>query len=153
MPKEKKEKKKKVKGADETSSDEEPEDTSSDEEETEVRQPTLVQSEIVEEDEVTIECLKLTKSFQKTKVIEKFDLTAQRGEVICLLGHSGAGKSVLLRLLTGEIAVTRGDAQIKNMSIKKDLRELRLRGQLGVCHQQHVAFPKLTVQENLRLIA
>ena len=151
--KEKKEKKKKVKSADETSSDDEVDDTSSDDEDPEVRQPTLANSEVGEEDEVTIECLKLSKSFEKTKVIEKLDLTVQRGEVVCVLGHSGAGKSVLLKLLTGEISATRGDAQIKNMSIRKDLRELRLRGQLGVCYQQHVAFPKLTVQENLRLAA
>ena len=116
-----------MQSADETSSDEEVSDTSSDDEGTEVRQPTIANSEVGEEDEVTIECLKLSKSFDRTKIIEKLDLTVQRGEVICVLGHSGAGKSVLLKLLTGEIDPTRGDAQIKNMSIRKDLRELRLR--------------------------
>uniref|UniRef100_A0A4X2L262 ABC transporter domain-containing protein n=1 Tax=Vombatus ursinus TaxID=29139 RepID=A0A4X2L262_VOMUR len=68
-------------------------------------------------------------------------------------GHSGAGKSPLLNILSGLIVPTEGSATIYNnkLSDKADLEEIRKI--IGVCPQFNVQFDFLTVKENLKLFA
>lgn len=48
-----------------------------------------------------IEVGDLHKSFGSQKVLDGIDLTVQRGETLAVLGRSGAGKSVLLKIVIG----------------------------------------------------
>uniref|UniRef100_A0A8C6G230 ATP binding cassette subfamily A member 6 n=1 Tax=Moschus moschiferus TaxID=68415 RepID=A0A8C6G230_MOSMO len=75
------------------------------------------------------------------------------GQITAILGHSGAGKSVLLRILSGSSVPTEGSVTIynKNLSEMQDLEEIQKI--TGICPQFNVQFDMLTVKENLRLFA
>jgi ABC-type multidrug transport system ATPase subunit len=54
-----------------------------------------------EKNPVTIQIMDLTKTYGKDKAIDSLNFQIRQGEILTLLGHSGAGKSSLLKMLTG----------------------------------------------------
>ncbi|XP_052051312.1 ATP-binding cassette sub-family A member 6 isoform X2 [Apodemus sylvaticus] len=74
-------------------------------------------------------------------------------QITAILGHSGAGKSSLLNILSGLYVPTAGSVTVynKNVSEMQDLKEIRK--MIGVCPQHNVQFDALTVKENLTLFA
>jgi ABC-type Na+ transport system ATPase subunit NatA len=94
----------------------------------------------------------LTKVYDNgVRAVSGLDLTLYDGEITCLLGHNGAGKSTAISLLTGLVAPTAGAITVCGLDVRSDMRDVR--GLLGVCPQQNVLFPLLTVAEHLRLFA
>jgi ABC-2 type transport system ATP-binding protein len=57
---------------------------------------------------MVIEIKDISKSFGSTKVLQNVNLTALSGEILCLLGPSGAGKTTLIRLITGALDADSG---------------------------------------------
>ncbi len=51
----------------------------------------------------------LSKSFGKNKVLRKITLNFKKGEIHCLLGHNGAGKSTFINLLIGNLIPNSGE--------------------------------------------
>ncbi|GAB1297013.1 ATP-binding cassette sub-family A member 6 [Apodemus speciosus] len=74
-------------------------------------------------------------------------------QITAILGHSGAGKSSLLNILSGLYVPTAGSVTVynKNLSEMQDLKEIQK--MIGVCPQHNVQFDVLTVKENLTLFA
>jgi len=64
-----------------------------------------------------IEIKNVSKSFGKKQVLKNITLTAQKGEIFCLLGPSGAGKTTLIRLITGAIMADSGEILIEGKRI------------------------------------
>ena len=97
----------------------------------------------------------LKKRFGLQEVIKGVSLTAQRGDVISILGSSGSGKSTLLRCLNfleepseGEIWI--GPHQVKTHSGMAGHREIKaLRGRLGMVFQSFNLWSHKTVLENI----
>ncbi|XP_055430976.1 ATP-binding cassette sub-family A member 6-like isoform X2 [Bubalus kerabau] len=89
----------------------------------------------------------------KVEVLKGLSFDIYEGQITAVLGHSGAGKSALLRILSGSSVPTAGSVTIynKNLSEMQDLEEIRKI--TGVCPQFNVQFDMLTVKENLRLFA
>jgi iron(III) transport system ATP-binding protein len=89
-------------------------------------------------------------SYGKTVVLENLSLTLQRGEIGCLLGSSGTGKSTLLRAIAGFESLASG-AIILN---KKTLSAINVsvpthqRG-IGMVFQDHALFPHMNVADNI----
>ncbi|KAM6163533.1 ATP-binding cassette sub-family A member 6 [Rhynchocyon petersi] len=80
-------------------------------------------------------------------------LDIYEGQITAILGHSGAGKSSLLNILSGLSVQTEGSVTIYNRNIS-DLQDLEeIRKIIGFCPQFNVQFDLLTVKENLRLFA
>eukprot|EP01083_Nonionella_stella_P078572 215103_1 len=101
---------------------------------------------------VTVRGLTRTFSGSDGKDIRAVDgmfLDIYDGEVLSLLGHNGAGKTTTVKMLTGLLPATSGDAFIDGISIRSDIHSVRRR--LGVCPQYDILFPALTVEEHLRL--
>jgi phospholipid/cholesterol/gamma-HCH transport system ATP-binding protein len=86
-------------------------------------------------------------------VHEHVDLDIRRGEVLGLIGGSGAGKSVLLRSILGLCPVRKGEITVMGISLgtasDAEWRSIRLRW--GVLFQDGALFSSLTVSENVQV--
>jgi phospholipid/cholesterol/gamma-HCH transport system ATP-binding protein len=93
----------------------------------------------------------LHKSFGSQKVLDGVDLTADRGQTVVVLGRSGTGKSVLLRLIVGLQQPDSGSIRIHGQEIvgleTDRLNEIRMK--MGFLFQQAALYDSLTVEENI----
>lgn len=93
----------------------------------------------------------LHKSFGSQEVLNGVDLTADRGETVVVLGRSGTGKSVLLKLIVGLQRPDSGSIQIHDQEIAglpiDRLNEIRKT--IGFLFQQAALYDSLTVEENV----
>jgi len=93
----------------------------------------------------------LHKSFGEQAVLSGIDLTVGRGETVAVLGRSGTGKSVLLKLIVGLDQPDSGSISIQGQEIE-DLDEGQLnevRKKIGFLFQQAALYDSLTVEENV----
>ncbi|MBB5539100.1 sugar ABC transporter ATP-binding protein [Rhizobium giardinii] len=92
----------------------------------------------------------LTKAYGATSVLKGVDFSVDRGEVHALLGGNGAGKSTMIRIITGSAAKDAGDIVFHSPS--GELRtEAEGRRKIAVVHQELALLPHLTVAENIAL--
>jgi phospholipid/cholesterol/gamma-HCH transport system ATP-binding protein len=93
----------------------------------------------------------LRKSFGDQKVLNGIDLMVQRGDNLSVLGRSGTGKSVLLKLIIGLQQPDRGSIQVDGQEIvglpTAQLNEIRKK--VGFLFQQAALYDSLTVAENV----
>jgi len=93
----------------------------------------------------------LRKSFGKQRVLNGVDLTVAKGETVAVLGRSGTGKSVLLKLLVGLQSPDAGSICIRGEEITgleiDRLNEIRKK--IGFLFQQAALYDSLTVEENV----
>ena len=61
------------------------------------------------------------------RAVDGLSLTLYEGQITCLLGHNGAGKSTTISLLTGMMAPTAGDAIVYGHSLVQELQLVRRR--------------------------
>jgi phospholipid/cholesterol/gamma-HCH transport system ATP-binding protein len=91
------------------------------------------------------------KSFGAQKVVDGISLTVNRGETLAVLGRSGTGKSVLLRLIIGLQKPDSGSIEIHGQETTKlSLDEMNLlRVKMGFLFQQSALYDSLTVEQNV----
>ncbi|MGI9324714.1 MAG: ABC transporter ATP-binding protein, partial [Pseudomonadales bacterium] len=89
-------------------------------------------------------------SFGSQVVLSEVTLTAERGEILCLLGPSGSGKTTLLRLAAGLEVLQAGTISVDEQLLAdaKVHTPPEQRG-VGLVFQDHVLYPHLTVAENV----
>ena len=91
------------------------------------------------------------KSFEGNRVLRGLDLAVQAGESLTIIGGSGTGKSVLLRLIIGLLKPDVGQILLEGQDIVP-LRErelLRIRRKVGMVFQGSALFDSLSVEENV----
>lgn len=91
----------------------------------------------------------LTRRFKDKTAVDALELTVPEGELFALLGVNGAGKTTTIKLLSGLLTPTDGDAEIFGVSI----RSQKIKHLLAVSPQETAVAPNLTVRENLELMA
>ena len=81
------------------------------------------------------------------------DLVVRTGEVVALMGLSGAGKSTVLRLVAGLEPLQSGAIQLGEITIEPGTKRARahLRSSVGLVFQSHCLFEHLTALDNVRL--
>lgn len=99
-----------------------------------------------------IKVINIKKSFEDMEVLKGIDFEFEDGKTNLIIGKSGAGKTVLLKILVGLLTPTSGevwydDRMIGNLS-KGEMRELRM--QVGMLFQGNALFDSMTVEENIR---
>ena len=98
-----------------------------------------------------IETRELKKGFGPQAVLRGVNLRIESGEALVIIGRSGSGKSVLLKLLIGLIRPDSGDVRVENESIvamrERDL--LRVRSQFGMLFQSAALFDSMNVADNI----
>ena len=93
----------------------------------------------------------LTKKYGDKTVVNSINLNIKKGETFALLGVNGAGKTTIIKILTGLTLPTSGEAFLNGNSILKDLNEIKRI--VNVSPQETAIAPNLTVLENLEFIA
>lgn len=105
----------------------------------------------ISKEEKLISIKGLYKSFGTNHVLRGVDLEVYRRENVVVLGRSGTGKSVLIKIIAGLLKPDAGDVFVLGKDVQvldlKELRELRLK--LGFSFQNAALYDSMTVRENL----
>jgi phospholipid/cholesterol/gamma-HCH transport system ATP-binding protein len=90
-------------------------------------------------------------AFDGHEVLRGIDLTVDKGEILTIMGGSGSGKSVLLRLMAGLIKPDRGEIRIEGSDIVPlgEDAMLSFRQRMGVVFQQAALFDSMSVADNI----
>lgn len=83
------------------------------------------------------------------QVLREISLEARAGEVTCVLGRNGVGKTSLLRAITGQQPISAGAIHWQDNDISKLPQHTRARRGIAMVPQGREIFPLLTVKENL----
>ena len=102
-------------------------------------------------EDAVISISKLYKSFGENHVLQGIDLELYRGENLVVLGRSGTGKSVLIKIVVGLLKPDSGIVKVFGKEVdkldKKELMELRLK--IGFLFQHSALYDSMTIKENL----
>lgn len=105
----------------------------------------------IEEDNIVISAKKLVKSFGKNQVLRGVDIDVCKGENMVVLGRSGTGKSVLIKIIAGLLKPDSGTINVLGHNVAelsyKELEALRLK--IGFSFQNSALYDSMTVRENL----
>jgi len=106
---------------------------------------------IIQNQELEVFVKGLKKSFDGINVLNGVDLKIHKGENLVVLGRSGSGKSVLIKLMVGLLKQDEGTInilghQVENLN-EKDLHQLRLK--IGFLFQGSALYDGMNVKENL----
>lgn len=105
----------------------------------------------INKNEVVIYIRGLEKSFGSLQVLKGIDLDVYRGENVVVLGRSGSGKSVLIKIISGMLKPDKGIVKVLGKDITQlNVRELQqLRTKIGFSFQNSALYDSMTVRENL----
>ncbi len=99
---------------------------------------------------MTIEIKDLKKSFGKKDAVKGINLTVPRGSFFGFLGPNGAGKTTTIRMITGLLAPTEGDAILDGHSIITE--EFAAKQGIGVVPDDLALFDRLSMLEHLTMV-
>jgi phospholipid/cholesterol/gamma-HCH transport system ATP-binding protein len=100
-----------------------------------------------------IEIKDVFKSFRDNQVLQGVDLTIKKGETMVIIGRSGCGKSVLLKLIMGLLKPDSGRILVNGDDVTSlnDKELSQLRQKFGMLFQASALFDSMTVDENVGL--
>jgi len=98
------------------------------------------------EENFHIRMINISKSFDKNKVLENFNLNIKKGEFITILGPSGCGKTTTLNLLAGFIFSEKGEIWIGDNEVSNIPSHKR---GASMVFQNYALFPHMTVYDNV----
>lgn len=98
-----------------------------------------------------VEAIDVQKNFDVVEVLRGVSFTASKGETLVVMGGSGTGKTVLLRLIAGLIRPTAGQIRVFGRNIEHLTEEelLPIRRRMGYVFQGAALFDSLSVHENV----
>jgi len=100
---------------------------------------------------ITIKTVGLTRKFGDLAAVNNLDIEIEEGEIFGLVGPDGAGKTTTMRLLTGILDPTAGEAWVYNKHIVKESESLK--DNIAYMSQRFGLYEDLTVMENVNFYA
>jgi ABC-2 type transport system ATP-binding protein len=101
--------------------------------------------------DIAIRTSKLRKVFARFTALDGLDIEVNKGELFGLVGPDGAGKTTTMRLLTGIMTPTSGEAWVAGYSIRGE--EELIKEEIGYMSQRFGLYEDLTVMENILFYA
>ncbi|MGO2132504.1 MAG: ribosome-associated ATPase/putative transporter RbbA [Halomonas sp.] len=101
--------------------------------------------------EIAIEAHGLTKRFGDFTAVDHVNFRIERGEIFGFLGSNGCGKSTTMKMLTGLLPFSEGEAFLFGQPV--DPNDLEIRQRVGYMSQAFSLYSELTVRQNLELHA
>jgi phospholipid/cholesterol/gamma-HCH transport system ATP-binding protein len=101
----------------------------------------------------TIAFEQVEKGFDDRKVLDKVSFTVAQGEALCILGRSGTGKSVTLKMMIGLLKADAGKVLVtgEDMSVLNEDGLAKVRRKMGYLFQSAALFDSFTLNQNLAL--
>jgi branched-chain amino acid transport system ATP-binding protein len=98
-----------------------------------------------------LELAGVRSGYGDTPILHDIDLAVDHGEVVGVMGKNGVGKSTLVKTVVGLLSATAGQITIDGTDVTDRDADDRARMGVGYIPQGREVFPKLTVEENLRM--
>lgn len=102
-------------------------------------------------DSIAIEARELTRDFGRFRAVDRVSFRVPRGQVFGLLGANGAGKTTVLKMLTGILQPSSGTGQVAGADMRRASQGIKRR--IGYVSQSFSLYQDLTALENLELYA
>lgn len=93
----------------------------------------------------------ISVSYDGSRILRNVNLSAAPGQVVCLMGRNGVGKTTALKSIVGLVKLDSGVISLDDLPLSHLNPEQRARRGLGYVPQGRDIFPNLTVSENLRI--
>ncbi len=93
----------------------------------------------------------LTRHYGSTVAVDDVTVEIRRGEIVGLLGHNGAGKTTMMKVITGYLEPTSGRVTVDGMDIVTQRNQVQAR--IGYLPESAPLYNEMLVQEYLQLMA
>jgi ribosome-dependent ATPase len=103
------------------------------------------------DDDIAIEAKQLTVRFGDFTAVDNVSFRIARGEIFGFLGSNGCGKTTTMKVLTGLLPASEGDARLLGREV--DPKDMDVRSHVGYMSQAFSLYSELTVRQNLELHA
>lgn len=113
--------------------------------------PVVIPPYHAEQEEIAIEAKDLTMRFGKFVAVDHVNFRIPRGEIFGFLGSNGCGKSTTMKMLTGLLPASEGQAWLFGQPV--DPNDIDTRRRVGYMSQAFSLYNELTVRQNLELHA
>jgi len=98
-----------------------------------------------------LELKNINAYYGESHILRNVAFTIDPGEVVCLMGRNGVGKTTTLKVLTGLLPARSGQLMFDGADITKEATDRRARRGLAYVPQGREIIPHLTVKQNLQL--
>lgn len=93
----------------------------------------------------------ISKKYDKDLVLKDVNAVLHKGEILGFLGPSGAGKTTAIKILTGQLAPTSGDADVLGIDCRRI--DERIYEQIGIVTDSSGVYERMSVYDNLKYFA
>ena len=90
---------------------------------------------------------RLTRSYGDFAAVDDVSFSIKRGEIVGLLGHNGAGKTTIMKMITGYLEPTHGEINVDGLKIGPDTQTIKAR--IGYLPENAPVWPEMTVIDYL----
>ena len=98
-----------------------------------------------------IEANRLTRRYGDFVAVDDVSFRIEPGEIVGLLGHNGAGKSTIMKMLTGFLEPSSGSVTVDGVELERD--PVAVQQNMGYLPENLPLYPELTVMDYLQYAA
>lgn len=94
-----------------------------------------------------IKAQQLTRNYGETVAVDNVGFEIEHGEIVGLLGHNGAGKTTIMKMITGYVEPSAGEVTVDGLTLAEDLP--RIQQKIGYLPENCPLYPDMTVTDYL----
>ncbi len=98
-----------------------------------------------------LEVSRLTRNYGDFKAVDNVSFKIAKGEIVGLLGHNGAGKTTIMKMISGFLESNQGSVKVNGVDLSEEPE--RIQQQLGYLPENLPVYPEMTVAEYLDYVA